>query len=287
MLSLPRENTVMDLKTQSASVQSKATFVPLKFANMGGSNKSHVGGSFSSPAKKEDSSHGESVADAVIAQMNMFSKWANNSHEQLRNDEDIRRGHVRGAEGSVALQTGEDAPAAPFPHRTSSTGALGQLLAGTGLAATTEGEEDNASNSNQPLMGLRSKLTRRSSLGSFRLAGRIDDLLVEHGETPLAVMCRRDFLKAQQDEMLLKSDKNYIRRPIEKKIGLSRSSFEGSSAVSGLRSSFVLPDGSSAVSPHKIGLRSSFVLPDGSSAVSPHKIGLRSSFVLPVIEDTS
>lgn len=64
-------------------------------------------------------------------------------------------------------------------------------------------------------------------MGSFRLAGRIDDLLVEHGDTPLAVMCRRDFLKAQQDEVLLKSDKNYIRRPIEKKIGMLRSSFDG------------------------------------------------------------
>jgi hypothetical protein len=76
------------------------------------------------------------------------------------------------------------------------------------------------------------KLSRRkSSLGggggalgrasSFRLNGRIDDLLVEHGDTPLAIMCRRDFLKAQQDEVLLKSNKHYIRNPIERKIGLS------------------------------------------------------------------
>jgi len=63
-------------------------------------------------------------------------------------------------------------------------------------------------------------LSRLKAQASFRLGGRIDDLLMQGSDAPLAIMCRRDLLRAQQDQVLLQSQKAYIRKPIEKKIGL-------------------------------------------------------------------
>ena len=217
MLSLPRSNTVMDIMAQSATVQSKATFVPLKFASTGGS-KSRLDTSFASPPKKNNTD-GEPPLWPDSPDK-MFGKWPGQALEQIRSsdaEEDAGGGasiKVKSALSSTALRTLESGKWKAEGEEESSMGDNGAtspfrpaMRRGPSVGPTT--------------------MLRRSSMGSFRLAGRIDDLLVEHGDTPLAVMCRRDFLKAQQDEVLLKSDKNYIRRPIEKKIGMLRSSFDG------------------------------------------------------------
>ncbi len=232
MLSLPRKNTVMDIMAQSATVQSKATFVPLKFASTGGS-KSRLDTSFASPPKKNNTEMEPPLWPDPSDKM--FGKWPGQALEQIRSsdaEEDIGGESIKFK--SSSLSRSSFSPSAGLVS-TSSSAALRILESGKWK---TEGEEEGSTGDSgaaaspfRPAMRRGSMgptaMLRRSSMGSFRLAGRIDDLLVEHGDTPLAVMCRRDFLKAQQDEVLLKSDKNYIRRPIEKKIGMLRSSFDG------------------------------------------------------------
>lgn len=218
ILALPRENSTKDVMAQSLSVQSKATFVPLTFANggkrqsvaqiMGASAKvgklsrsntfkSEQGiDEEASPLPTTTSSAGAASpgADQRSQSINMFSSFGNRSLVGMRMDS-----QQQSPGGSFY---GADAGGGSPPRKLTrlDTGSMADLL-------------DPA---------VHKKLNRKSSVGagSFRLAGRIDDLLVEHGETPLAIMCRRDFLKAQQDEVLLKSNKTYIRQPIEKKIGI-------------------------------------------------------------------
>ena len=220
MLSLPRSNTVMDIMAQSATVQSKATFVPLKFASTGGS-KSRLDTSFVVSPKK--SSDVEPLLSPNSSDKT-FGKGSGQTLEQIRSNDAEEE-----AEGGESIKIKSALRSSISPSKllaTSSSAVLRTLESGKWKA-----EEEEESGPFRPPMRRGSMgpttMMRRSSMGSFRLAGRIDDLLVEHGDTPLAVMCRRDFLKAQQDEVLLKSDKNYIRRPIEKKIGMLRSSFDG------------------------------------------------------------
>lgn len=207
ILSLPRQNTTMDLMAQSASVLSKATFVPLKFASTGGS-KSRLD-LFPSP-KKSEGGFADSPQPNATGGAGLSPKWENKPAEAP---------HIE------SMPTAKSSLPVSFVAGTRSSMLADQILAS---AASVQLPVDNDDGTPFRPSIRRNMLARRSSMGSFRLAGRIDDLLVEHGDVPLAVMCRRDFLKAQQDEVLLKSDKNYIRRPIEKKIGLLRSSIDGS-----------------------------------------------------------
>jgi hypothetical protein len=60
---------------------------------------------------------------------------------------------------------------------------------------------------------------RGSTKRSFRIHQQIvAERFEEMANVPIAVMCRRDAVKAAQEETLLKSEKAYIREPIEKKI---------------------------------------------------------------------
>jgi hypothetical protein len=233
MLSVPRKNTVMDIITQSPTVQSKATFVPLKFTSASGSRLSiaeQMGGSPSSKSAKmafQRSSSAESVAsqeerallsaaqqqqestspDHRANTINMFGQWGGRSLHNIRSN----------TEGDAF------APAtAPAAGVLASHSPLGRGMS-VSTAMTADGL-DLSDGATSPLKRMLPKKASMSHMSSFRINGRIDDLLVEHGDTPLAIMCRRDFLKAQQDEVLLKSDKNYIRKPIEKKIGVRRGS---------------------------------------------------------------
>lgn len=215
ILSLPRQNTTMDLMAQSASVLSKATFVPLKFASTGGS-KSRLD-LFPSPKRSESGFADSPQPNATGA--GLSPKWDSKPPEASRRD------NVPTADPSLPVSSVAGARSSMLADQILASAAAGQLPA--------DNDDESATGDSAPFRPSirRNMPARRSSMGSFRLAGRIDDLLVEHGDVPLAVMCRRDFLKAQQDEVLLKSDKNYIRRPIEKKIGLLRSSIDSSFAA--------------------------------------------------------
>jgi hypothetical protein len=137
----------------------------------------------------------------------MFGQWGGRSLHNIRSN----------TEGDAF------APAtAPSAGVLASHSPLGRGMS-VSTAMTADGL-DGSDGATSPLKRMLPKKASMSHMSSFRINGRIDDLLVEHGDTPLAIMCRRDFLKAQQDEVLLKSDKNYIRKPIEKKIGVRRGS---------------------------------------------------------------
>lgn len=54
---------------------------------------------------------------------------------------------------------------------------------------------------------------------SFRVQQQIvEDLFEEFGHIPVVVMARKDALKAQQEENVLKSNKQYLKEPITRRI---------------------------------------------------------------------
>lgn len=116
-----------------------------------------------------------------------------------------------------------------------------------------------------------------NSTKSMRKSFRIHQQLVnEHFEEtahlPIAVMCRRDALKAQQEETLLKSDKLYIRESIEHKVkhrlrnSISQNS-DGSLALN--TSSFMVPSTRASIMSTMSGLQTPQPSMNSSMQLSP------------------
>lgn len=78
-----------------------------------------------------------------------------------------------------------------------------------------------------PSVAATKQVRSRPTQGSFRIAGRIQDLFdAQAVDSPFAVMCRRDALKAEREELLLRSDKWHIRAPIEKRGQVAQQYYE-------------------------------------------------------------
>jgi hypothetical protein len=228
ILTMPRQKTSKDIVAQSPTIARRATFVPLKFGSNDSPNRSRK-----AAAQAEDGAEGYEDGDGLsalsgggsgtsspvrdmqrAASMNLFNKWGSSALLNARGGAvtSDAAGELSNSNGGSKESTARDPPRHTLMHMSSQ------------LSVDSEANYPGGSISPvKPLLThMLSKKASMARLSSFRLGGRIDDLLVEHGDTPVAVMCRRDLLKAQQDEVLLKSDKHYIRAPIEKKIGIVR-----------------------------------------------------------------